>query len=538
MDTKKEYLKAQQRFEENRILAQKGGNEGKIKTNILHIWETLHKIFEYKYNKESLDKSVISKEIKLGDKDIETILYVISNYDKEKGKLENFANMVWSKRKKPTNEERYKGSYHTISNGEILSLNDKIGEEDNEVEIIDTISDSDSNILLYDMEVKEEKLAYIIEIASAINQFCQRKYSKKNMGIKLVFTDIVTDICKNVVDNIDKYVILNRQKTIINGMDMDFLDFYMKERCRSLKEIKITSLKKWCELPFKDEQVKEKYKYKELEIPLSNKVYTCFLYTIDKSNKSLNSTVSQYKKEFTDTLKEIGLKKIYSVYNENINNSSVKRKLKSITNTPLLDIILDYFEILQTSNQKFNNKEVNSKIDNFMKYACKIIMDSYLNIKSKETYWIEEYKIKYAKSYIDNFIDSWNDNFNKKYNFIQDKKINGKVPQDIKLLALQEIENKITKDNSLIEIILKSLDFEFAERKSMNNDTILENITKKAFNSVKHKTANEVSKDVPDNITSQLVKDTIDAIEQSSSRSITTIVKNIQNNNLYRYYWI
>lgn len=544
MDNENKYIKAQELFVENKMLAEKEGNEARIKSNKERIWMILYEIITAYSMKLYSNEDDIRRELKLGVKDIETIIYVINNYNEEKGNLENFTNMVWSRRKKLTKEEIDKGYGDAAGTGKLKPSDVQTEDGDNKGGVID-IPAPDNGTSPSGIEVVEERMANIIEIISAINQLYQKKLSKNSAGIKLVFTDKITDICKNAIDNIDSPLILYRQKSIIDGMDMGFLDFYMKEKCRTLRKIKITNLKKWGELPFKNGLVKEKDKALELDLPLSNKVYVCFLCSIDGLRQAAESTVSQYKNKFNDILKEVGLasivKEIASLYNKNIDNIAIKEKLGYVTNTPLLDVILDYFETGQNSKGiKTSVKEIYSEIDKFMEEKCGKIMDKYLLAKEKEKDWTEEYKIKYAKLHINDFISGWQNNFDQKYNYIKNRKVEGNVPEYIKSLALQEIEKKITKDKDDIVIILKSLDYEFAERKMDYGYTILENITNKASADVKNTTIKEVSREVLEDtrITQRLINDTIYAICNSSSRSITTIVKKIQNDNLYSYYWM
>ncbi len=543
-NTKNKYIKAQELFVENEMLIGKEGNEARIKSNKEQIWMILYEIITAYSMGLNLNEDTTRRELKLGMKDIETVAYVINNYNVEKGNLENFANMVWARRKKLAKEEIEKGYGDVAGTGKLKPSDVQAEKGDNKGGVID-VPAPDDGTSPSGIEVIEERMANIIEIISAINQLYQKKQSKNSTGIKLVFTDKITDICKNIIEDIDSPIILHRQRSIIDGINMDFLDFYMKERCRTLRKIKITNLKKWGELPLEDEQVKEKDKALELDLPLSNKVYVCFLWSVYGLKKSAESTVSQYKNKFNDILKEVGLaniiKEIASLHNKNINNIEIKNKLRYVTNTPLLDVILDCFKPVQYSKGiKTNVKEICSGIDKFMEEKCGEIMEKYLSIKEKEECWTEEYKTKYAKTYINDFIVDWQNNFNKKYNYIKDRKVEGSVPEYIKSLALQEIEKKITKDKDDIAIILKSLDYEFAERKGDYGYTILEKITNKASASVKKKITREVSGEVLNDarISQKLINDTINAICSSSSRSITTIVKKVQNDNLYSYYWM
>lgn len=533
--TKNKYMEAQELFIENKILIEKGGNEARIESNKKHIWTILYEIITDPSIRKPLNEKSVNEKSAWGTKDIDTIAYVIDNFDAEKGNLENFTNMVWSRRNR--------GYGNTVINGKLVSLNLKAGEEDNESEIMDIIPASDNDTLPYGIEMKKDRLEDIIDIASAVNQLHQKKQSKKNIGIKLIFTGKITDICKNIIEDIDSSVILHREKSIIDGMDMDFLDFYMKEKCRNLKKIKFTNLKKWGELPVGHELVKEKDKDEEIEVPLPNKVYACFLWLSDRSKQvsGVESTVSQYKEKFNKVLKETGLKnitgKICSLYNRNMNNTEIRNELGSIAKTPLLDVVLDYFEEEQYSNVlKTDIEKIYSKIDVFMEEKCGIIRDSYLSFKKKEEEWINEYKIKYTNSYINDFIRNWKDNFSKKYDFFKEKDVKESVPEDIKLLALEEIKKKITKDKTDIEIILKSLDIEFTGNKDIYGYTTLENIIRKAHADAKSKITRAVSDDT--GINSRLVGDTIYAICNSSASSIKKIVKKVQDDNLYSYYWI
>lgn len=543
-NTKNKYIKAQELFVENEMLAEKEGNEARIKSNKEQIWIILCKIITAYSMRLYLNEDTTRRELKLGMRDIETVAYVINNYDIKKGNLENFANMVWSRRKKLTKEEIEKGYGDMAGTGKLKPLDVQTEDGDNKGGVID-IPAPDDGTSPSGIEAVEERIANIIEIISAINQLYQKNPSKNSAGIKLVFTDKITDICKNIIENIDSPTILYRQKSIIDGINMDFLDFYMKEKCRTLRKIKITNLKRWNELPFEDELVKEKDKALELGLPLSNKVYVCFLWSVYGLNKSAESMVSQYKNKFNDILKEVGLasivKEIASLHNKDINNTIIKKKLRYITNTPLLDVILDYFEPGQYNRGiKTGVKEICSVIDKFMEEKCGKIMDKYFSVKEKEEDWTEEYKVIYAKTYINDFILDWQNNFNIKYNYIKNRKVEGNAPEYIKSLALKEIEKKITKEKDDIAIILKSLDYEFAERKRDYGYTILEKITNRASGSAKKEITKEVSVEVLNDpgISQRLINDTINAICSSSSIEITKIIKKIQNDNLYSYYWM
>lgn len=546
---KRKYLEAQALFERNRKLGEQGNQESQIKANRDQIWLLLYDIISKSHLKNAdSGKIQVEQNDLYMDKDISTITYIIENYDPSMGKLEHFANHTWRKRENITYKEGKIAAIKPISIDKELDTEGQ-GEET----IADIIADKKENGRTYKkIHLTEESLENIIDIVTDVNHL------KKDDRRRLVFTDNITELCKNEIEDIETPTLLNRQQSILEGMNLRFLDFYMLEMCRTLGHIQESGLQSWRALReweknyFKHIYDRDEYKkiitkerdQEELELPLSNKVYTCFLLSEDssKTRESVEVSVSQYKDRYKTFLKILGLQNII----KNITSSNPGEQIdsdaegKAVLVSPIRDIILEKFSELNKHSNKIAAKKLYEKINDCMEEKCRQIIQCYQYIlREKETDRNKEYDQEYRKwyqFYITDFLKKWRENFSNKYFEYRNKKETEKyVSDDIKKDILPEIM-KITENAEQIKVILKSLDYEFGVcRQIATGLTICDTIERKILNQREKEILDQIGAKIKAD--RRLIRDTIRVCDKSESTSIKIIVKKIQDDNLYHYFW-
>lgn len=530
VERKLDYLEAQKFLEERKRLIEEGGNgnEARIKKCLEETWIILHKVISQPQN------SSISEEIAFGNTDIDMIGDVITVYDPERGPLENYVNFVWTRRRNFTREGIDIGSINTL-----------VGEDD-DTEMIDIIEDPSEKGRPGGSDPIEDIFEDLIGITNLINQMCLNKSSKKNNNLRLIFTDLMTDICKNWIDDMNIPCILNQQKRILSGMNMEFLDFYMSALCRSLKAIHNTDLKKWKDIPRGKEVTRAEHLFESLELPLSNKVYVCFMWSMGAGGTrgSLESSISQCRTDYHVLLKKLGLERFIAKAKHYWENHGMSMEWdKSIfMASPLLDISLDHLG--SVGYREWGNpasvKNLYIKIDAMVTDACRIIWDffqGFQGLKDKETALIETKKENITRLYINDFIKEWQYDFDEKFQFIQNKSVKKHVPDHIRDMALSEIKkNNITQDEDHIKIILKSLDYDFANHVQPGESVICSVIEPRAVSSARSEIKMEVVEKT--SIDRRIVSDILRAVSQSDSDSPEKIAVKVQDDNLYRYYWM
>jgi hypothetical protein len=543
---KHKYSEAQALFERNKALLAKGNQESQIKANRDHIWLILYEIISMPHLKLA-DSSKIGLEQSdlYMDKDIKTIKYIIENYDSNMGNLEHFVNHTWNKRKNTTDRERERKEINP------LSINRELDTEKPDKETIADIIPDQQESEETKIHLTEENLENIIAIVTGINHL------KKDDRRKLVFTDNITELCKNEIEDVETPTLLNRQQSIIEGMNLQFLDFYMREMCRTLRHIQQSGLKSWKTLReweenyFKHIYGRDGYKriitkerdQEELELPLSNKVYTCFLLSEDRSKtrESVEVSVSQYKDRYKTFLKVLGLQNIIRITSSNLEEQTDRgAEGKTVLVSPIRDIILEKISELNNQSIEKAAKKLYEKINDCMEDKCRQIIQCYQYIlREKETDQNKEYDQQYRKwyqFYLTDFLKDWRENFSNKYLAYKNKKeTENYVSDDIKKEILPEIR-KIIEDEEQIKVILKSLDYEFGVHKQITTGlTICDTIERKIF----HQREKEILDRIEANIQAdrRLIRDTICVCEKTKSTSIKIIVNKIQDDNLYHYFW-
>lgn len=530
-EKKKSYLEAEELFREWKSLIGTQGNEGRIQSCKSEIWNILDEIISSTFFENGFDKN----ELALGGKNIETIAEIIEKYDPDRGPLEHYANFLWDKRKNPTKKEK-----EDVPNQNPASLDESVGEDGTTLEGF--VANPGERSRRKSRNATENNLADLIDILNNINRLYLNNPSQGNKNLRMIFTDIMTDICKNAIDDINIPAVLNRQKSIMDGIDVDFLDFYMASVCRNLKAIQDTNLKIWKEIPRSEEVVKkEALLLNELDLPLSNKVYTCFVWSRDasdasKTQGSIETTISKCRGNYTRLLKEWGLerflKKVDSL--RKVYGSGEELAKKVLTGSPLQSIAADY--ISQVSEQDWRNlksvkKGLYDRIDEVMKKDCEIIQRYYESLEDEEAVLVDSYRQNIAKSYVDEFIKKWENNFAVKLSSVKKKKKAEKhVPDYIKDMAQSEIKKRIAQDEETIQMVLKSLNYEFEEKKQIRM------IERLAIRNARSEIIRRILRE--ESINRRIVYDTIRVLEQSKSSQINKIVNKVQDDNLYSYYWM
>jgi hypothetical protein len=108
----------------------------------------------------------------------------------------------------------------------------------------------------------------------------------------MFFTDHITEYCKNF--EITRSI-KDREKSIFSGMELNFLDFYMRAICRTFKAIQRVPLKSMKEITGKGTD-------EEIKIPLQDKIYLVYL------GLSSAGGITQKKKQYRDFCENLEIK--------------------------------------------------------------------------------------------------------------------------------------------------------------------------------------------------------------------------------------
>lgn len=219
------------------------------------------------------------------------IEYIIKSYDGN-GPLENFVNYTWAKRKMRVYEYMKKEAY--------VSLDEQISDEA-EVSRYEIIKD--------ESEAPEEKVIVndmaniaLLQMATAINaMFAHSGVGKKNNPtrekyFRLIYTEKMTHIVKTAELFSEE---VKHEKQVMNTCNLEFLDFYMKEICRTISNVNQVPLKMRNEIGI------EKKGEEEIDFPFPDKLYQIFFKQYEEKDVSA-SILSQNRTKFkgiTDSLK-------------------------------------------------------------------------------------------------------------------------------------------------------------------------------------------------------------------------------------------
>ena len=152
--------------------------------------------------------------------------------------------------------------------------------------------DPDNNIL------KDEWICELTMLFTKITQCLagrQNNQTKKEY-FKLFATENITGTIR--VSTADNAFMKKRERDILSSLKEDFLDYYMMDKCRSLKEIRESHMKHHCEVEMGSTDTSE------IGIPFSNKLYIAYLQR--KGGKKVgDSAVSMQRNSFRELIKEL-----------------------------------------------------------------------------------------------------------------------------------------------------------------------------------------------------------------------------------------
>ncbi len=234
-----------------------------------HIWVVAFKLFS---NKKNIDT---------GDtKFIDNLTKAIEDYDFSKGKtlykfLKDRLNSRWIDyyRKISVKENKEISLNSTISNSE---------SEENK-EFIDLLPSEEHNCNYIEIEND------IIDIMGKVINFIYSKGDNlgtgKRLWYSLLYTEDITYIAKKQNVNFS----INNERELFDGINKEYLNYYMSKQCKNLSEIFFTLLKKYLDIGI------DEYGY--IDVPIQAKVTLKFLST--KKSKGLQkSRKSDYLKEY------------------------------------------------------------------------------------------------------------------------------------------------------------------------------------------------------------------------------------------------
>ncbi len=116
---------------------------------------------------------------------------------------------------------------------------------------------------------------------------------------ELYFRMFFTDDAANVIQTQSRVcVFIDHERDLINAMQLGFLDYFMKERCRTVKEIARSPRKCLGELISGEEMIEAKH-------PLPNIVYLNYFKT--ETEAGTLSTISEMRSNYTRFLQENGV---------------------------------------------------------------------------------------------------------------------------------------------------------------------------------------------------------------------------------------
>lgn len=150
----------------------------------------------------------------------------------------------------------------------------------------------DDNIL------KDEWICELTMLFTKITQCLtgrQNNQTKKEY-FKLFATENITETVR--ASAINNAFLKKRERDILSSLKEDFLDYYMMDKCRSLKEIRESHMKHHCEVEIGSTDTSE------IGIPFSNKLYIAYLQR--KGGKKVgDSAVSMQRNSFRELIKEL-----------------------------------------------------------------------------------------------------------------------------------------------------------------------------------------------------------------------------------------
>lgn len=270
---------------ENFSKAEKLLKEGVLDVNIRNqVWLLLFDNEKYYWNiykKRMRDEGFNDGQIDQGkflDCFNELILKVIKNFQYDsssdkKNQLERYFNRNWKYRVQDSiKEQKIEEPY--------ISLDEENDEENNKRKIEIIIEDD------LDFDKEADLAEVLVEILNAINHLVDHKMGTKIQEnyYRMFFTDYITEYCKNCI--ISKRI-QSKEHTIIAGLDIKFMDFYMKACCRSFWKIRITPLKSM-------KEISKEGSDDEIKLPLQGIIYCIYLNL--KSSGNITQMRTKYKK--------------------------------------------------------------------------------------------------------------------------------------------------------------------------------------------------------------------------------------------------
>lgn len=240
------------------------------------------------------------KEDSMYDQFVKLIFELPDKYDGE-SPLENYFNFIWNRRKK--------GAYKK-SDVKIESLDEPLSSDDGDEDLTRgdfVVDESPGGSNRYaDTETMSDVSLLLLEVGGLLSDFAARAVMKNGMVDRrkeaemlwqgLLYTEMVTDIIKNVLDSVDD---LSHEAQTFKWMSASFLDHYMSDKCRNYVTLWSTPLK--CNGDFGLSDPEEK-----LAVPLDTRVWLAYLLTSPRmkiSNEaSARSSLTQYRKRYHDMI--------------------------------------------------------------------------------------------------------------------------------------------------------------------------------------------------------------------------------------------
>ncbi len=247
------------------------------------IFKLIYKLYSYKYNPDDMADFFIKFWYKY-DPSIAKLSYYIKYFmDKNKNKIIGKDEGWHTQNKKKTRD----GSLDApLANSQV---------EDKDNTLKETIDDPKSEDIYYEIS-KDETVVQIMSLFSSIEEHLNGKSNNKKSILykKMFYTETISDLCQKNILN-ENY---SHERELIESLKLDFLDYYMVQKCRLIIELQNSELKRLSEISEEDLNDNN-----EAMIPLKQGVIKTYLKKYENMIVS-DPNISDQRKKYKQFLKD------------------------------------------------------------------------------------------------------------------------------------------------------------------------------------------------------------------------------------------
>lgn len=260
---------------------------------ILHHYEKFLQYNPKNNAKMTVRDTVVVKEL-FKDIYLNVLLECVSKYDPTKGKL--FLQYFFGLLKVRRNDIFRKSEYKLISitdsyDGKPDDEEESRGRGDTVLKVYDDASDEASLLLLCAAEIiqMKERLAN----GNILTDGKRKSLKNRIIYYKLFYTDMLAMYLKDMPNERNIRLLVYNDEMVMDNTDTGFLDYFMKNECRTVMDIYKSNVKCLGEI---DCEYTDKEDKNICKFPLKDKIILGYSEKIDKTSSL--SKISIFKKEF------------------------------------------------------------------------------------------------------------------------------------------------------------------------------------------------------------------------------------------------